>query len=88
MVELQDREIKIVHAMHVLLNPELQEVPWDIKLRTIQAQLLVHGLEWNEDEMTDIVNGINAELKATIASAMKNLGKYSHLLKNMRKLDQ
>lgn len=85
MAELQDREIKIVHAMHVLLNPELREVPWEIKLRTIQAQLLVHGLEWNEDEMTDLVNAINQELKDTIASAMKNLGKYQHLLKNFKK---
>jgi len=86
MVELSEREVKIVHIMHTILNPELKDVPWEIKLRTIQAQLLVHGVEWNEEEITDIVEGIKGELKATIQSAMKNLGKYGHLLKGMRKL--
>jgi hypothetical protein len=86
MVEFTNRETKIVHIMNTILNPELKDVPWEIKLRTIQSNLLVCAIEWNEDEILDIVEGIKATQKATIASAMKNLGKYGHLLKGMKKL--
>ena len=83
MAEFTDREIKIVHAMHSLINFNLKDAPFAVRKSMIMATLKVRGLNYTEHEITDIVLAINAETKLITSSAMGLLGKYSNVLKDM-----
>ena len=83
MAEFSEREIKIVHAMHSLINFNLKDVPFGIRKSMIMATLKVRGLDYTEQEITDIVLAINAETKLITQNAMALLGKYASMLKDM-----
>lgn len=83
MAEFTNREIKIVHAMHSLINFNLKDVPFEIRKSMIMATLKVRGLDYTEQEITDIVLAINEETKLISQNAMALLGKYSNVLKDM-----
>jgi len=82
-MELSDREIKIIHAMDSLINPALKDVPFDMRRKVCEATLAIRKIDYNEDELTDIVQAITAEKKLTDANAIGLLGKYGHLLKGI-----
>ena len=82
-MELSDREIKIIHAMDSLINPALKDVPFDMRLNVCKATLAIRKIDFNEDEMTDIVQAVNAEKKLTDSNAVGLLGKYGHLLRGI-----
>lgn len=83
MAEFSDREIKIIHTMHSLINFNLKDVPFAVRKSMIMATLKVRGLDYTEQEITDIVLAINAETKLITQNAMALLGKYSNVLKDM-----
>lgn len=83
MAEFSDREIKIVHAMHSLINYNLRDVPFDVRKSMIMATLKVRGLNYTEQEIIDIVLAINAETKLITQNAMALLGKYGNVFKDM-----
>lgn len=86
LAELSERERKIVHAMNVMLNPQLQNVPFNIKTSALQSVLLAAGYTWDELEMTDLMQAISAETKAGMQNALGILGKYGSALKGLDKL--
>jgi len=86
MVELTDREKKIVHMITTMLNPALKDVPFNIKTKALQSVLLVAGFRWDEEEATDMMQAIDMQIKAGSQAAMGMLGKYGHLLKGLDKL--
>lgn len=81
MAELSEREIKLVHCMLTVINRELQDVPLDIRIKTIMATLTVRGLKYDETEITDLVMAIDSETKLVTQSAFGLLGKYGKSIK-------
>ena len=86
MVELTERERRIVHAMNIMNNPGLKNAPFDIKTKALQSVLLVYGFTWDMQDMTDLMQAITAEVEAGQQHVLKMLGKYGHLLDGMGKL--
>ena len=87
MAELTEREIKIALINHTLLNPQFKDgVPFDVKVQMIQAQFLVYGIEWNEDEVKDLVNAVSKVYKDTISNSLGLLNKFAPQLKYLRSL--
>ena len=80
MVELTDREKKIIILQSVMANPEMKEVPFETQQAATKAMWLVMGFEWNDDEITDMLLAINEVHKETQSAAMGKLDKYKHLL--------
>ena len=86
MVELTDREKKIVILQNVMANPEMKGVPFETQQATTKAMWLVMGFEWNDDEITDMLLAMNEVHKETHSAAMGKLDKYKHLLTSHFKL--
>lgn len=86
-MELTQREQKIIHTMHILINQNLKDVPQDVRENTLKAQLLVRGMEYNVDEIIDIVHAINNETKETIQNAFTKLHKYAPMLKGLNRFN-
>lgn len=86
MVELTDREKQIIHCMHILINPELKDMPQQAREAAIQSQYLARGLKWDENEATDLILAINQETKETIQNAMALLNKYAPHFKGLSSL--
>ncbi len=83
MAEFTDREIKIVHAMHSLINQNLRDVPFEVRKAMIMATLKIRDVNYNEQEITDIILAINEETKLISQNAMALLGRFSGTLKDM-----
>ena len=86
MVEYTDREKKIIILQSVMANPEMKEVPFETQQAATKSMWLVMGFTWNDDEITDMLHGINEVHKETHSSAMGKLDKYKHLLTSHFKL--
>ena len=86
MVELTDREKKIVHVLNIMYNPILNDAPFEIKQQALQAVVLVRGFTWDANEMNDLLLALNAEIQDGQKAAFKMLGKYGEGLKGLRKL--
>ena len=86
MVELTDREKKIVILQNVMANPEMKGVPFETQQATTKAMWLVMGFECNDDEITDMLLAMNEVHKETHSAAMGKLDKYKHLLTSHFKL--
>ncbi len=83
MAELSERELKIIHIMHSLINYNLKDVPFEIRKNMILGTLKIRNIEYDEREITDLVQAVNAETKFVTQNALGLLGKYGHLLKDM-----
>ena len=86
MVELTLREKQIIHAMNVMLNPALKDVPFNVKTQALQATLLSAGYTWNEDEMTDLMDSIAEETKGGFQNALKLLDRFKDQIKFLNKI--
>ena len=86
MAELTDREKKIIHAMNVMNNPTYGNAPFEIKTKALQAVLLVAGYDWNEEEMTDIMQAIGKEIEDAQKASLKMLDKYKNQFKGLGKI--
>lgn len=83
MVELTEREKQIIHCMHILINPQLKEIPFDVRKTAIQSQYLTRGMKWSEQEATDLILAINQETKETVQNAMALLQKFAPQFKGL-----
>ena len=86
MVELAQREKIIIHMLNIMNNPQLQNAPLEIRTKALQSVLLVAGYEWNENEMTDLMNSVTAETNSGMQSALKMLDKFGFAMKGLRKI--
>lgn len=86
MVELTDREKRIVHIMNVMNNPAFANAPLELRTKAVQTTLLTCGYKWNEHEMTDLVDSITAEITHFNQSTLKMLDKYKIDFKNLKQL--
>lgn len=82
-MEFSEREIKIVQSMLVLMNPQLSQVPPDMKKQIITTTLNLRGIQFDEREIIDIGNACVEEQKAVTQKAMSILQKHPELLKQM-----
>ena len=85
-MELTEREKKIIHIMHVLINQNLREVPQDVRENTLKSQLFCRDIKYDESDITDIVLAINQETKETLQNAYAKLHKFAPMLKGLNSL--
>lgn len=72
--------------MNTMLNPSLKDVPFDLKTNALKATLLCAGYTWNEQEMTDIMDGIAEETKGGFQNALKLLDRFKSQIKGLNKI--
>lgn len=86
MVEFTQREKIIVHAMNTMLNQDLKKVPFELKTNALKAVLLCAGYKWNEQEMTDIMDGIAEETKGGFQNSLKLLDRFKGQIAGLNKI--
>jgi len=86
LVEFTQREKIIVHAMNTMLNQDLKKVPFELKTNALKAVLLSAGYTWNEQEMTDIMDGIAEETKGGFQNALKLLDRFKGQIAGLNKI--
>jgi hypothetical protein len=83
MVEFSDREKTIIHAMLTLINPQLEKTPLDVRKLVIMATLKARGMNFDEQELTDIVLGITDERDMIQKNALGLLSKHGVSIKEL-----
>ena len=83
MVEFTDREIKIIHSMAFLQSPQFKAVPPEVKKNAVGLMLKARGMNFDEGELVDIMEGIKAEQELTIKEAYGMLDKMGPMLKDL-----
>jgi len=83
MVEFTDREIKIIHAMNTLINPGLKNVPQDVRNAMMMSTLKIRGMKFDEQELIDIVLGINEETKLVVQNSFGLLARFKNQISDM-----
>lgn len=86
MAELTDREKKIIHMVNTMNNPTYKDAPFQLKTTVLQSVLLSAGYEWNESEMTDLMQAIGEEVKSAYQHGLKLLDKYKDNFKGLNKI--
>jgi len=86
MAELNERERKILSFMFVMMNPQLQGVPFAVKDGLIRSTFLMAGIKFDEVEMTDIGEACKAEVKAIMQGGLKFIDKHKDSLKGLSEL--
>lgn len=80
MVELTDREKKLIHYIMTMNRPETKQYDLELRIMALKSVILCAGLEWDYDEMKDLSFAIKAENERALANGMGQLNKYKHLL--------
>lgn len=76
MAEFSERELKIIHAMTILQNPLIKDdAPADLKRNIVTATLAVRGLEFNEAEIIDLIQGVISEQKLVLQMGLGAISK-------------
>ena len=83
MVELTDREKKIIHYIMTMNNPQTKNQPLELRILALKSVMLCAKLNWNYDEMQDLSYAIKAENERALDSGFGQLNKYKDLLKNV-----
>lgn len=84
MVELTEREQKIIHYIMTMNNPQTKDQSLDIRILALKSVILCAGLKWDYDEMKDLSFAIKAENERALLSGMGKLNEYKHLLKDIK----
>ena len=87
MVELTDREIKIIHCMTTLINPIIKNVPQDVRNAMIMSTLKVRGQKFDEPELIDIINAITEETKMVVKNSFGLLARFKNQISEMGNVD-
>ena len=85
MVEFTEREIKIIHAMAFLQSPQFKVIPPEVKKNAVGLMLKARGMNFDENELIDLMEGIKAEQELTIKEAYGMLDKMGPMLKGFGK---
>jgi len=83
MVELTEREKRLIHAINTMNNPTYKNAPFELKTTVLQSVLLAAGYKWDEHEMADLMLAIGAEVKAAHQHGLKLLDKYKDHFKGL-----
>ncbi len=83
MVELTEREIKIIRYLHIMQNPQIANVPFELKNNLIQTTFLTANIKFNEEEMTDIGQAVNAEIRNITKDGLKFMDKHKGAFKGL-----
>ena len=75
-MELTERETKIAHIFLTVLNHQYADVTQDIKEGMLAATLKVRGIKYDETELADIVESLNAEQTMIIRNTFGYLAKH------------
>lgn len=87
MVEFTDRELKIIHTMNVLRNPQLiGKTPPDVMKTVVTGTLAVRGIEFNEDEIIDLIEGVTEEVNLSVQNALAFINKHQPMFKDFAAL--
>ena len=84
MVELTEREQKIIHYIMTMNNPQTNDQPLDIRILALKSVMLCADLDFDYNEMKDLSEAIKAENERAMLSGMGKLDKYKHLLKDIK----
>lgn len=84
MVELTEREQKIIHYIMTMNNPQTKDQSLEIRILALQSVILCAGFKWDYDEMKDLSHAIKAENERAFQNGMGQLDKYKHLLKDIK----
>lgn len=86
MVELTEREKKIIHAMNVMRNPQLYTTPPETKKDIIIMTLKIRGMVFDESEIIDLIYAVNDEVNLSVANGLGLLNRFAPMLKGIDKL--
>ena len=86
MAELTEREKKILSFMFVMMNPQMQGVPFSVKDGLIRTMFLMAGRKFDEVEMSDLGEACKAEIKSLMQGGMKFIDKHKDSLKGLSDL--
>lgn len=80
MVELTQREQKIIHYIMTMNRPEVKQYPIETRIMALKSVMLCADLPFIYDEMKDLSEAIKAENERALANGMGKLDKYKHML--------
>lgn len=87
MVEFTDREIKIIHTMNVLRNPQLiGKTPPDVMKTIVTGTLMVRNIRFEEQEIIDLIEGVTDEVNLSVQQAMGFIHKHQPMFKDLASL--
>ena len=87
MVEFTEREMKIIHTMNVLRNPQLiSKTPPEVMKTIVTATLMVRGIKFEEQEIIDLIEGVTDEVNLSVQNAIGFIHKHQPLFKDMAAL--
>ena len=64
MVELTEREKKLVHINLIMYKESFQKYPLDAREKMLMTTMEMNGINYDHDEMLEIGKAINAEQEA------------------------
>lgn len=78
MVEFTEREMKIIHTMNVLRNPQLiGKTPPDVMKTIVTGTLMVRGIKFEEAEIIDLIEGVTQEVNLSVQNALGFIHKHA-----------
>lgn len=87
MVEFSDREIKIIHTMNVLRNPQLiGKTPPEVMKTIVTGTLMVRGIKFEEQEIIDLIEGVTEEVNLSVQNALGFIHKNADKFKGISSL--
>lgn len=86
MVELSKREIKICHLFLTVLNYRFNDAPQELKESMLGVMLSLRDIKYDEEEMIDLVQALNAEQELLTKASMKALWEHKDSLKGLKNL--
>lgn len=87
MAEFTDRERKIIHGVSILMNPAFQGVPPVVRQNVYMMCLKMQEIEFTEEELKDLMFGIEDEQKLVFQNAMGMMSKMGNAFKGIEKVD-
>lgn len=85
MVEFTDREKAIIHGMGLIMHPMFSQIPPRVRETTYMMFIKTAGLNFSEDELKDLMLGVEAEQQAVMKSGFALLDKAGPALKGIGK---
>lgn len=87
MVEFTDREIKIIHTMNVLRNPQLiGKTPPEVMKTIVTGTLTIRNIQFEEQEIIDLIEGVTEEVNLSVQKALGFIHKHQPMFKDFTAL--
>lgn len=66
-----------------MMNPQLSGVPFDVKNQVIQTMFMVSNIKFDESEMSDLGQAVNAEVTSMTQHGLGFMSKHKNALKGI-----